>query len=408
MTGLVPLAEADAAHFRWIAGSPAAKIMAALEARAPGGSRYVGGSVRDSLLGEKPKDFDIATTLLPGDSVSALGAAGLKSAPTGIEHGTVTGIVEHVGVEITTLRSDVSTDGRRATVAFTQDWAADAGRRDFTINAIYLSADGRLFDPVGGVADVRTGRVRFIGEAQDRIREDYLRILRFFRFSARFARGFDADGLSACAALAGGIEKLSAERIGDEFTRILALAGAADAIDAMAATGVLESVWPARPRRSDFRRLKGFAPEAPAALGLAALYADAGHGIDRALRLANSDAARRKAAVKAASDMSAGLDDRAARALLYAHGASAWRDGVLIARARDPSCDWARLETLADRWPPAKFPITGKHVVAVGVPPGPRVSEILKRVEAAWIAEDFPGRGRLDAILAEICSVPKP
>ncbi|NJM35940.1 MAG: CCA tRNA nucleotidyltransferase, partial [Rhodomicrobium sp.] len=201
---------------------PASTVVAALETARPGGARFVGGCVRDSLLGVPFKDIDVATTLRPDEVVGALRDAGLRSAPTGIEHGTVTGIVSGVGVEITTLRADVSTDGRRATVAFTTDWAVDARRRDFTLNALYATPHYEVFDAVGGLEDLAAKRVRFIDAPRDRIREDYLRILRFFRFSARFAGGFDENGLRACAEERAGLKRLSAERVGDEMSSILA------------------------------------------------------------------------------------------------------------------------------------------------------------------------------------------
>lgn len=403
-----PLTGAERASFGWVRRPPVRKIVAALEAAEAGASRFVGGCVRDSLLGQAPKDIDIATTLTPEETIAALHAAGLSAAPTGLDHGTVTGVADHVGVEITTLRADVSTDGRRATVAFTKDWRVDAGRRDFRLNAIYLTLDDRLFDPVGGAEDARAGRVRFIGEAKDRIREDYLRILRFFRFSARFAKGFDAEGLGACAALAGGMDVLSAERIGGEFCRILALPNAALAADAMAAAGVLAHVWPAPAERQTLRKLKELDADAPAPLGLAALFgaeADGGpepgtEGLDRALRLSNAEGLRRRKALAAAAGMP-GLDAKGARALLYRMGAEAYGDGLKLAEARGASADFAMLGEVPKKRAPPAFPISGKHVVAQGIAPGPDVAAIVDEVEARWIAEDFPSTERLKALLRE-------
>lgn len=397
---LVPLDAARKARFAWTNEPPVRKVVSALEAAASGSARFVGGCVRDSLLGAAPKDIDIATVLAPTDVIAALKRAGLRAAPTGIDHGTVTGIADHVGVEITTLRADVSTDGRRATVAFTQDWAIDAARRDFTLNAIYLTTDNRLYDPVGGVADAEAGRVRFIGAPEDRIREDYLRILRFFRFSARFASGFDAEGLAACAVLKAGVGALSAERVGDELSKILALPSAPRAVEKMAETGVLSEVWAKPPALDVFRRLKVIAPEAPAPLGLAALWGQEGEGVDSVLRLSNADAARRRRAVRAAKEIDPSLDEKTARARLYRLGAEGWRDGVLVARAAGgDDARWARLADLPDRWPPPVFPVSGKDVVAAGVPKGPDISAILKAAEEAWIAEDFPPPARARALL---------
>ncbi|HXI86183.1 MAG TPA: CCA tRNA nucleotidyltransferase, partial [Parvularculaceae bacterium] len=307
----------EAACFSWTDRPPVRKIVAALEAARPGGARFVGGCVRDSLIGVEPKDIDIATTLTPDAVVKALKKAGLGAAPTGVEHGTITGVADHVGVEITTLRADVSTDGRHATVAFTEDWARDAERRDFRLNAIYLTTDKKLYDPVGGVEDAKTGRVRFIGAPEDRIREDYLRILRFFRFSARFSTTFDAEGLAACAALKEGMARLSRERVGAEFSAILALPRASEAIEAMAKTGVLAEVWPAEADLAAFAALKWLDPDAPTALGLAALWGKKGEGIDAALRLSNADAARRKKAIAVAAGIAKTMNERAARGALY-------------------------------------------------------------------------------------------
>lgn len=400
---LIPLAPEDAPHFAWTEDPPVKKIVAALEAARAGSARFVGGCVRDSLIGERPKDVDIATTLKPQAVMKALKKAGLGAAPTGLDHGTVTGVADRVGVEITTLRADVATDGRRATVAFTEDWKVDAERRDFRLNAIYLTTDKKLYDPVGGVEDAKAGRVRFIGAPEDRIREDYLRILRFFRFSARFSDRFDAEGLAACARLKEGIKRLSAERVGDEFSKILALPRAAAAVEAMAQASVLAQVWPSEPDIRTLAALKRLDPSAPAPVGLAALWGRRGEGVDAALRLSNANAARRRNALAAAGLIEKGMDERAARAVLYRTGAEAWRDGLMLARARDadPEHGWEGLATLVERAPPPAFPFTGKHVIAAGVARGPAVSRILKAVENAWITEDFPPRERLDEILRE-------
>lgn len=404
MSGADTHSHTEHAEFAWTHRAPVAKIVAALETRARGASRFVGGCVRDSLVGAEPKDIDIATTLKPDEVVAALGAAGLSSAPTGIEHGTVTGIADHVGVEITTLRADVSTDGRRATVAFTNDWAIDAGRRDFRLNAIYLDFEGRLHDPVGGVADARAGRVRFIGAAEDRIREDYLRILRFFRFSARFARGFDAEGLAACAALASGMDALSAERVGGEFMRLLDFPGAPLAVDAMAASAVLREVWPAAPDRHAFRRLKDYEPSAPAPLGLAALFGRNDEGLDRRLRLSRAEGSRRKKALAAEEGLRA-LDVKGARARIYEAGVGAYPDGLALARARcgvaDWKTPWGELVMVPSASPPPAFRLSGKDAIALGLAPGPDVAAAIDATEARWIAEDFPPTARARHILAE-------
>jgi len=390
-------------QFDWLGETYLEKIINALEAVEAACVRFVGGCVRDTLMGAAPKDFDVATTLEPDVVIAALKAAGLSSAPTGIAHGTITGIVDGHGVEITTLRADVSTDGRRATVAFTKDWHVDATRRDFCVNAIYLTPDGRLFDPVGGVKDANERRVRFIGKAENRIREDYLRILRFFRFSARFAGAFDSVGLAACEKLSDGIATLSSERVGAEFSAILALPRAAAAVEAMATTGVLAHIWPAAASIDVLQRLKKIAPAAAAPLGLAALYGDAGDGIDSRLRLANAEKSRRKHVLMGASLIDRGLSRDEARVMIYRYGADRFSDALLIAAAhgRIDAAAHSRFSDLAKSWTAPSLPVFGRHIVAAGIAPGPAVAALLSAIEEAWIAEGFPDAARARAILAD-------
>ena len=398
---LVPLPDDLRPHFAWREAPYIKRIIAALEAAEPGCARFVGGCVRDSLLGLAPKDIDVATTLTPDRSIAALENAGLGVAPTGVEHGTVTAIADHKGVEITTLRADVSTDGRRATVAFTRDWEIDAGRRDFTVNAIYLTPDARLFDPVGGAADVKARRVRFIGAPEDRIREDYLRILRFFRFSARFCSAFDAAGLAACAALKEGVSQLSAERIGAEMSGLLVLPRAAFALDAMAQSGVLREVWPADPDLEAAARMKAFDKRAPAPLMLAALYGGEGDGIGHALRLSNAEKSMRSAALKAVSEITPGLAQKTVRELIYRCGRDGFFDALLLAAANATidEDDFKRMKAIAEAAPAPVMALTGRHVVDAGVAPGPEVSRLLAALEAQWIAEEFPDEARQKVIL---------
>jgi len=404
---LTPLAADVQAHFDWMRERPARRILGALIAVDRDCVRFVGGCVRDSLLGVTPKDIDVATTLTPDRVMNALTAAGLGAAPTGLDHGTVTAIADHVPIEVTTLRADVSTDGRRASVAYTTDWLVDARRRDFTINALYLTPDGLLYDPVGGADDLAARRVRFIGAAEDRIREDYLRILRYFRFSARFADNFDEDGLAACRAMTAGIGRLSAERVGDEFTKILALAAAPRAVDAMIANGVLAEIWPARPAGAVLARLKTIAPDAPAALGLAALWGAGGAGVDIRLRLSNAAARRRANAVLQAGTVTPQLSDQAIRALIYRLGTDGFCDALLIAQSQSTldlgavRNSYARHHALAITFAPPLFPVSGRDVLAGGVPAGPAVAAALAAAETRWVAEDFPNAARARAILSE-------
>ncbi|MEO1643183.1 MAG: CCA tRNA nucleotidyltransferase, partial [Pseudomonadota bacterium] len=224
----------------WLKTPQTQVVIAALEAARPRCARFVGGCVRNAIMGREVDDIDIATQLEPEATLAALEAAGIRAIPTGVEHGTVTAIVDHVPFEITSLRRDVETDGRRAVVAFTEDWAEDAQRRDFRLNALYAAPDGEVFDPVGGgYEDALAGRVIFIGEADERLREDYLRILRFFRFNAWYGAGIDEEGLAACARQRDGLQQIAKERIWKEFKKLLAAPEPVAAVEAMMASGVL-------------------------------------------------------------------------------------------------------------------------------------------------------------------------
>lgn len=399
----VSLTEKQRAHFTWLEAPYLKRVIAALEAVEPDAARYVGGCVRDSLLGHEPKDFDVATALEPDVVMAALKKANLGAAPTGIDHGTITAIADHQGVEVTTLRADVSTDGRRATVAFTRDWAIDASRRDFRINAVYLTPDGRLFNPVGGVEDAREKQVRFIGKAEQRIREDYLRILRFFRFTARFSKSFDPAGLAACASLKAGIGQLSAERVGAEFMTILALPCAVFALKAMQDSGVLKEIWPAEADIEAADRLKTIDALASSPLMLAVLYGEDGGGVGQRLRLSNAGKAVRTHALKAMTEISSELSDQEIRALIYRLGKDVFTAAAAAAGAfqKIDEVAYRRLKTIADQWAPPVFSISGKDIVAAGIAPGPDIAAILKAVETQWIAENFPPGGRAKEILSE-------
>lgn len=400
MSGLTRLPSEARPRFAWMQAAPVQKILSALTAR--GEARFVGGCVRDSLLGHAPKDIDLATTLTPHDVIGALQAAGLGAAPTGLDHGTVTAIADHFPIEVTSLRADVATDGRHATVAYTTDWDVDARRRDFTINALYLTPDYFLFNPVGGESDLAHRRVRFIGSPEDRIREDYLRILRFFRFSARFADALDRDGLAACAALKAGIGKLSAERVGDETIKILTLPAAARAIEAMITSGVLAEVWPVPASIETLANLKSFAPDAAAAIGLAALWGEKGAGLDARLRLSNADSNRRRRAVERAPSVCVALPDQAIRALIYRFGSEGFRDSLMLARARSSQPDdFARHAAVEKSFNPPETPFSGHEVIAGGVSEGPQVASVLAAAQTRWIEEDFPPPERAKKILAE-------
>lgn len=430
----------------WLVDPRIGRVVTALTA---GGAdvRFVGGCVRDSLLGVAVKDIDIATPE-PPDLVIRRGlAAGLRVVPTGLDHGTVTVIADHQPVEVTTLRRDVGTDGRRAVVAFTDDWAEDAARRDFTVNALSLTPDGRLFDPVGGVADLRAGRVRFIGSPAARIAEDRLRVLRLFRFHARFGRQPpDAGALAACRAAAGTLDALSGERIAAELTGLLATAQPGAAVRLMIETGVLPAVLPvarpmarpvAVPAAATEARLRALvAVEGIAVAGSAAgadpirrlailLPADAGPGGDdrpgtagiaaataARLRLSRTDGRHLAALVATAPLVGPALSLAAHRAAAYRVGPAVVRDRLLLAWARHRAVAGRSDRGDTDAWrdriarvrhwlppgAPPRLPVGGRDLLALGVPRGPAIGRLLAAVEAWWIDADF--RPDRDACLA--------
>ena len=389
---------------------PTRAVLGALEA-AGYGARVVGGAVRNTLLGKPVSDIDIATTALPEDVMRVAVAAGFAVAPTGLKHGTVTVMRDRCPFEVTTLRRDVETDGRHATVAFTDDWAADASRRDFTINALYCDAGGRLYDPLGGMADLAARRVRFIGDQVARVREDYLRILRFFRFSAEYTVGApDASGLAACVAERGGLDDLSAERVRTELLKLLAAPRAGAVLAVMFEHGLLAPVLGRVPRLAVFDRLVaiesaiGLPPDAVRRLGaLAVLTGDDAAALADRLRLSGEEARGLAGTIAGARAISPALDPRALRGELYRVGDAAFRSAVLLGWARgEAAADngaWLAVATFADAHPARAFPLSGRDLLALGLPPGPRVGVLLRAAEAWWVENDFPGRDRLDAFV---------
>lgn len=390
----------------WLAAPATQRVLAVLEADG-GAARIVGGAVRNALIGEPVEDIDIATPLTPAAVMARAAAAGLKAVPTGIEHGTVTLIAGGRPFEVTTLRRDVATDGRHAEVAFTADWAEDAGRRDFTMNALYADARGMVFDPVSGLADCLARRVRFIGDPAARIAEDYLRILRFFRFHARYGAGApDAAGLAACIAGRHGLGRLSAERIASETLKLVTAGGAAPVVAAMADAGLWlplmgGMVYPAR-----FARLATLWPPGerpathrlPPALALAALAVQVREDAERlACRLKLSGALRqalvRAAAVREAAGSHPGtLAPAAVRRLVFAFGGAAAEAGLALAAAGSGgSVDAAALAALraVAEWRPPAFPVSGGDLAALGIAAGPGMGAVLAALKAAWVASDF-------------------
>lgn len=373
----------------WMEREDLAALVAAL---GHGNARYVGGAVRDSLLGQPVKDIDMATLLTPEDVMQRLWDAGIRHVPTGIEHGTVTAVLPGGPVEITTLRHDVATDGRRATVAFATDWREDAARRDFTINALYADpASGEIFDWFGGLDDLAARRVRFIGDARQRIREDHLRILRYFRFQARFGTmPADQEAEGACAELASTLKGLSRERVGMETMNLLGLPDPAPTVARMAQLGVLAVILPeARPEALaalvSVEQAQGIAPDAIRRLA-ALLPPQVSLAEQVASRFRLSGAQKKRLAVAAGRDETLGEP----RALAYRLGIEGALDRFLIAGA-----DTAALRD----WDIPAFPLKGGQIVARGVGAGPEVARLLRRVEDRWIAEGFPDEARVSALL---------
>jgi poly(A) polymerase len=359
--------------------------------------RFVGGCVRDALLGRDSQDIDLATTDAPDRVMELLARAGLRALPTGIAHGTVTALSGGRHYEVTTLRRDVETYGRHAKVAFTDDWAEDAARRDFTMNALYADIDGTLYDPTGGRSDLAAGRVRFVGNAALRIREDALRILRFFRFHARYGNGApDAEGLAASAAAAPMLDNLSGERIAGEMLKLLRAAAAPQVLRVMADAGVLAHVVPDAVGFDRLQRLVALESAHHAAdsvrrlASILPLDVDGARRLAERLRLSNAERDRLLAAVAPPPGLSAGMDAAAARRAIHRLGAERFRDLALLAWAQDPAAErWRDHLALADTWNPPVFPIKGEDVLALGLASGPRVGQLLDTVTRWWEEGDF-------------------
>lgn len=369
-----------------------------------GESRYVGGAVRDTLLGAEVCDVDLATIHSPAQVLERLQLAGIKAVPTGIDHGTITAVVDSRPYEITTLRSDVSTDGRRATVAYTDSWQADAARRDFTINALYAHTEtGEISDFFGGVDDLRNRHVRFIGDAVERIREDHLRILRYFRFFARYGDGNpDPQAYAACCAQANSLMALSRERIADELLKLLGLPNPIQAVELMIAGGIFAPVLPEIDSTGLDRLRQLLQREAVASINgdaivrlCALLPSDAAVGEAVAARLKLSNKARKR--IVAA--LSPPPPCRSARELAYRCGAQAAQDMILLGRWGEP----ADAATLSNSELP-QLPVGGAALIALGLSSGPIIARALNEIKEHWIAEDFPGPQRVHEIAAQIAS----
>jgi tRNA nucleotidyltransferase/poly(A) polymerase len=393
----------------WLKRPQTARVFAALSKDCVV-TRAVGGAVRNTLLGLPVIEVDLATTALPERVMALVKAAGLKAVPTGIEHGTVTVIADGTPFEVTTLRRDVETYGRHATVAFTADWEEDAKRRDFTLNALYADCDGTVFDPLGGYGDLVAGHVRFIGSAEARIKEDYLRILRFFRFNAYYGNApLDAEGLAACVRLRAGLSQLSAERVAGELRRILVAPRAVCAVEALFDYGLLTEVLGGAPRMMRFARLVaaeealGLSPDPALRLAaLAVFVAEDAERLATRLRLSNAE----QAVLMLGANDHARVElpgEVAARRSFYKLGPCKFEAHVLLAAADEgvapDDAHWQQALRLADRWQVPEFPLRGPDITALGDLKGPEIGEMLRKLEAEWIASDFT-LGR-EALLAK-------
>jgi len=403
----------------WMSAAATRRVLGALTAKGAE-ARFVGGSVRDAILGRPVKDVDIATAEPPETVTQLLAAAGIAVIPTGIAHGSLTAVVDGAHFEITTLRRDVETDGRRARIAFTEDWAVDASRRDLTINALSAEPDGTIHDPCGGYQDLIAGRIRFVGDARTRIEEDVLRLLRFFRFYAHYGKPpVDADALEACRAMAPELARLSGERVAAETLRLLAAPDPASVIALMAREGIVAHFLPEAGDVAVLRALvtvEGLGSGADSIRRLAALIAPArgragADALSRRLRFSSAERERLVALVAPQEALESEMPEKEQRRKLYRLGGELFRDLALLAWAREiaatgPSSRraseaWRAELAAAAGWTKPELPLKGRDALALGIPAGPAVGRLLVALEAWWIAEDFrPGREECLAKLA--------
>jgi poly(A) polymerase len=375
----------------WMNEPPVQAVLAAL---AEGGiaARFVGGCVRHMMLDQPVDDIDIAVDKPPETVMKALEAADIKVVPTGLKHGTVTAIVKGRPFELTTLRRDVETDGRRAVVAFTDDWLQDAQRRDFTFNAMYLEPDGTIWDPFDGRADLLAGRVRFIGDPDARIAEDRLRVLRFFRFYAWYGRPpLDGPSFAACRRNAATLGSLSAERVAKELLRLLAAPAPADALEAMAEAGALDHWLPEYAGAARLRALIAREDRPDRLRRLAAIVSSPDAA--KRLKLSTQDSLRLQLMLEPSSAVSG---DQSFRAQCYRLGTTLFVDRVLL----DAPPGWPEALALARGWTPPQLPVSGADALALGLKPGPQVGDLLEAVERWWIEGDFSADR--EACLAEL------
>lgn len=386
--------ERPLAHAAWLNARASQRVLDALLG-AGTGVRFVGGCVRDTLLDPTLDriDLDIATVATPERNLELLAWAGIRAIPTGLAHGTITARAGSRSYEITTLRQDVATDGRRAVVAYTDCFLADAARRDLTFNALSADRTGRVFDPFGGRSDLALGIVRFVGDPVARIREDYLRILRFFRFFARFGRVLpDAATLAALAGERAGLDRLSGERVRSEILRLVMAPGVIGALELMRACGVWRQVFGSEPALAALGRLVELAPDAAAILRLACLLRDRSDAADVATRLRLSNAEQRRLTLAMAGELvPVDAGPAALRLLAYRFGPEAADDRLLIAAAQGDAVVEVveRARATVRDFGQKRLPVAGRDLVAQGMAPGPGLGRRLRALEDAWIASDF-------------------
>ncbi len=386
----------------WLFEAAVPRLFALLDADGEE-ARAVGGAVRNALLGLPVQEIDFATTATPDVVTQRASAAGMRVAPTGIEHGTVTVVVNNKSFEVTTLRRDVETDGRHAVVRFGRDWKTDALRRDFTINALSADRDGKVFDFTGGIKDIAARRVRFIGDATTRIAEDYLRILRFFRFHAAYSDGGlpDAEGLAACIAAREQLASLSRERVRGELLKLLLARHATPALAVMSETGILIDVLGGVPWLASFSNIAkaeadyDLEPDATRRLGaLGVRVREDAERLRERLRLTNDETRRLRTMAENWWQIAPDMGPVARRAVLYRIGSDNYRDRVLLALSRaeekTDEAGWSELYALPDIWSAPKCPYTAQQFLDKGVKKGPALGSILARAETAWIESGFP------------------
>jgi poly(A) polymerase len=401
----------------WLVRGPLAQLLDVLNADGEE-ARAIGGAVRDTLIGREPSEIDVATTALPTEVTRRVEQAGFKAVPTGIDHGTITVVIASRPFEVTTLREDIETFGRKAIVRFGRDWRADAERRDFTINALSASRDGTVHDYVGGRADLKARRVRFIGNAAMRIAEDYLRILRFFRFHAAYGEGPpDAAGLSAAIAAREGLERLSRERVRMELMKLIPAPRSVATLSVMAEAGILGQVLGSVPLLPGFAAMVaaedalGLARDPVRELGaLAVQIVEDAERLWQRLRLSNAEYEQLAAMGDAWWRIAPAMSAQAAHALIYRLGPARFTDRVLLAWARSGTAAtdtaWRELATWPARWTARRFPLKAADLIRRGLEKGPDLGRALRAAEQAWIDADFPKDPAVIAAIADAAARP--